>query len=149
MSFAVLAIQFLTQPAEGCHTFAVKLQEVGVDHRVPPLVQSGGGWLVSLAETHFAARATWNRWKFQLGCEELMPLEVISIPWDQNNRNVSCFFFCHFKSPRSFNQIMLGMVGGAPGPRFPPIPGDEWLERALNGRTPVGLFGGCEAQNMG
>eukprot|EP00435_Cladocopium_sp_Y103_P057486 s50_g19.t1 len=46
--------------------------------------------------------------------------------------------------PESFNQIMLGMVGGAKGPRFPAIPGDEWLEKALNGRTPVGLFGGCE-----
>eukprot|EP00913_Durusdinium_trenchii_P007031 g6614.t1 len=39
---------------------------------------------------------------------------------------------------------MLGMVGGALGPRFPSLPGDAWLEEALKGRTPVGLFGGCE-----
>ncbi|CAJ1362631.1 unnamed protein product [Effrenium voratum] len=45
--------------------------------------------------------------------------------------------------PESFNQIMLGQVGGAAPARFPPT-GDEWLEKALNGRTPVGLFGGCE-----
>ncbi|CAE7652286.1 KIF15 [Symbiodinium pilosum] len=46
--------------------------------------------------------------------------------------------------PESFNQIMLGSVGGARPPRFPPVAGDEWLHKALGGRTPVGLFGGCE-----
>lgn len=46
---------------------------------------------------------------------------------------------------RSFNQIMLGQVAGAAPARFPAVSGDEWLERALAGRTPVGLFGGCEA----
>ncbi|CAE8647501.1 unnamed protein product, partial [Polarella glacialis] len=46
--------------------------------------------------------------------------------------------------PESFNQIMLGAVGGAPYVRWPDVPGDEWLHQALGGRTPVGLFGGCE-----
>ena len=40
---------------------------------------------------------------------------------------------------------MLGQVAGAAPARFPAVSGDEWLERALAGRTPVGLFGGCEA----
>mmetsp|Transcript_29611 Transcript_29611/g.61143 ORF Transcript_29611/g.61143 Transcript_29611/m.61143 type:complete len:340 (-) Transcript_29611:21-1040(-) len=46
--------------------------------------------------------------------------------------------------PESFNQIMLGAVGGAAPARFPLLSGDAWLQQALGGRTPVGLFGGCE-----
>ena len=44
---------------------------------------------------------------------------------------------------------MLGQVGGAAPARFPKASGDDWLLRALAGRTPVGLFGGCEAHPSG
>lgn len=46
--------------------------------------------------------------------------------------------------PESFNQIMLGLVGGAPAPQWQHLPGDQWLDVEMGNRTPVGLFGGCE-----
>merc|ERR1711959_794906 len=37
------------------------------------------------------------------------------------------------------------MLGGYGEHKWPEIPGDEWLEAAKGDRSPVGLFGGCEA----
>ncbi|CAK9118348.1 unnamed protein product [Durusdinium trenchii] len=65
-------------------------------------------------------------------------------PWFSEEAGSSSPWGRPILPPESFNQIMLGMVGGALGPRFPSLPGDAWLEEALKGRTPVGLFGGCE-----
>eukprot|EP00933_Yihiella_yeosuensis_P016590 TRINITY_DN14101_c2_g1_i1.p1 TRINITY_DN14101_c2_g1~~TRINITY_DN14101_c2_g1_i1.p1 ORF type:complete len:341 (-),score=70.69 TRINITY_DN14101_c2_g1_i1:29-1051(-) len=46
--------------------------------------------------------------------------------------------------PESFNQIMLGCVGEAAPPDWPTVDADDWLHKALDGQTAVGLFGGCE-----
>eukprot|EP00930_Biecheleria_cincta_P015046 TRINITY_DN12683_c0_g1_i1.p1 TRINITY_DN12683_c0_g1~~TRINITY_DN12683_c0_g1_i1.p1 ORF type:complete len:339 (+),score=33.98 TRINITY_DN12683_c0_g1_i1:62-1078(+) len=43
--------------------------------------------------------------------------------------------------PECLNAIMLG---GLEPDRWPSIPEDDWLRKALDGKTPVGLFGGCE-----
>jgi len=73
-------------------------------------------------------------------------LEIITEfhPWFSEEAGQSSPWGRPILPPESFNQIMLGMVGDAAPPRFPPSPGDEWLHKALGGRTPVGLFGGCE-----
>lgn len=46
--------------------------------------------------------------------------------------------------PESLNQIMLPYCGSNEPPLWPKIIADDWLDNEFNGRTPVGLFGGCE-----
>ena len=46
--------------------------------------------------------------------------------------------------PECLNAIMLGLCGTREASEWPGIPGDSWLENLISGRTPVGLFGGCE-----
>mmetsp|Transcript_78905 Transcript_78905/g.226085 ORF Transcript_78905/g.226085 Transcript_78905/m.226085 type:complete len:306 (+) Transcript_78905:238-1155(+) len=46
--------------------------------------------------------------------------------------------------PEALNQIMLGMAGSNEPALWPELPQDAWLREASRGRTPVGLFGGCE-----
>jgi len=43
--------------------------------------------------------------------------------------------------PECLNAIMLG---GKAADRWPADPGEQWLVEAMGGKTPVGLFGGCE-----
>ena len=46
--------------------------------------------------------------------------------------------------PECLNAIMLGSINGqrAKWPKYPES--DDWLVKEVGGRTPVGLFGGCE-----
>lgn len=46
--------------------------------------------------------------------------------------------------PEALNAIMLGYAGTDKGYKWPDRPEDKWLRDAAAGRTPVGLFGGCE-----
>mmetsp|Transcript_12568 Transcript_12568/g.28656 ORF Transcript_12568/g.28656 Transcript_12568/m.28656 type:complete len:337 (-) Transcript_12568:87-1097(-) len=42
-------------------------------------------------------------------------------------------------------ECLNGMMLTGKGPtRWPQVPGDEWLAKAMGGKTPVGLFGACE-----
>lgn len=43
--------------------------------------------------------------------------------------------------PECLNAVMLGGYGVH---EWPKVPADEWLTDAITGRSPVGLFGGCE-----
>jgi len=43
--------------------------------------------------------------------------------------------------PECLNAVMLQ---GKEPQRWAPVPGDEWLAKAMGGRSPVGLFGACE-----
>lgn len=73
-------------------------------------------------------------------------LEIITEfhPWFSEEADQASPWGRAILPPESLNQIMLGHVGGAAGARWPALGGDEWLHAALGGRTPVGLFGGCE-----
>lgn len=46
--------------------------------------------------------------------------------------------------PEALNQIMLGLAGSHEPAQWPEAPEDSWFREACGGRTPVGLFGGCE-----
>eukprot|EP00928_Gymnodinium_smaydae_P033096 TRINITY_DN23806_c0_g2_i1.p1 TRINITY_DN23806_c0_g2~~TRINITY_DN23806_c0_g2_i1.p1 ORF type:complete len:368 (-),score=31.66 TRINITY_DN23806_c0_g2_i1:94-1140(-) len=46
--------------------------------------------------------------------------------------------------PESLNQIMLGLCGSDEPAQWPRIAQDERFAKEFGGRTPVGLFGGCE-----
>ena len=49
--------------------------------------------------------------------------------------------------PECLNAIMLGSINGqhARWPKYPSS--DDWLIKEIGGRTPVGLFGGCEVSS--
>ena len=46
--------------------------------------------------------------------------------------------------PECLNAIMLSLCGTTVATRWPARPQDDWLKEAAGGKTPVGLFGGCE-----
>mmetsp|Transcript_67187 Transcript_67187/g.119610 ORF Transcript_67187/g.119610 Transcript_67187/m.119610 type:complete len:346 (+) Transcript_67187:41-1078(+) len=73
-------------------------------------------------------------------------LEIITEyhPWFGKESGTSSPWGRPILPPESLNQIMLGVCGTTELGRFPIIPEDEWLKKEMGGRTPVGLFGGCE-----
>ena len=46
--------------------------------------------------------------------------------------------------PECLNAILLSLCGTDEPARWPARPQDAWLQEQSGGRTPVGLFGGCE-----
>ena len=127
-------------------------QEVGVDHGVAPLVQRGWGPRVGFDLYQLIPTYTFMLYLY----ERCNPQSTMRMPLCSGSHLTSrrlatprpgvapscpqrdlagdCICetsmgFARAAVLRSFNQIMLGQVGGAAPARFPPT-GDEWLEKA-------------------